>query len=1194
MVKKTGGLFGLAKDIVIKSITGSRVKTTKSKKPRKRSSKQVVVEKATTDNQVQQRIFDTPLRQSYAINTSSYKQKLQKLADNITLGAKWQRLGERNANDVTSYSRDIIDVKNQSEEIATNFDIIKNQLTIISNFMVKTDYRFRDFEKAVQRNVISISNETAKNQLTLVNHVHQQLNTFDSSLDKINNKLTVYDKQLDEIYAEFKNKKKQEQSESFLERKKSDFFSKFNLNEKQKVNDANVNINKDNSLNSAGALLGRLATIEGAVETGAAVGAGALAARKAATLAGRGLSKAAGAVKSVGKSGAAILHSTMKKGGFAAGKAVGGMVAGKVGAKVGARLGAKFIPGIGWVLLGYDTYQAGKKLFETGSLKEAGKTFIGLGSDNTEESENVKDLVKSKEVENVDIKSIQDIIISSRKDIKLEAKREMLIKADRLILDASKIEIKGNSGLSLGPSGSSTSTTSSTTNKSGRTPAGMGVESPLNKGSISRWWESFKQGGEAGKSAIGQPFMGRGSTGNYSLPNVDINQGGSSISSKSSGDELKPVAKKFQSVLSDVGPTKNISSIDVDKQGQVDLKQYKTLLTKEIKEKGLDKLSPADAQKYGIDGSAESWANFLMGLTKRESSFKPETHGDKGYFGGHGSRGLFQLSPDDAKNYKLKVDPKTGKYVPFTYDELHDPVTNTKAAISIAKSLVSRTGSIKGMGAYWGPIKRGANIPYQNYRNIETIQDKSVLPGIQKVAEKSEQNYDLLQRSRQARIDANWMKNAPKREDFESERDFAKATHLYEQRKDSYASMPSIDAEGVAKVRAKYDPNSPDALKAPRTSEHKLSRVDPRLTKMYESATKQFEMLNPNLKVEVFGPSSAARYSGSTANHGVKRDGFSKALDFVIIDKKSGKQITNLGHSGYQGQIGGSQVASKYYTQLHGLARLAQEQYFPNSPELRQGGGFGSGSTAGDWMHGDITGGPMAGFNWKTGYTEQHKRRYGITENLALGSKENIQELGSKLFGETNEQGGFKNKVVYNVDPKTRRAFFSAEANKEDNNKPNTLSVVQNKPEVKAAAKQGIAAYSRSLSNAPVNKKTVMGESVNPKTAARGGAYEGGGIKDVKAVKTNVASNGAISGGKKIRENRTETTKTVEEKPQQSTKTAEAKNSKPSYSTNESNKKSYSSRSSGITPTPTYNNSSDSIPPGPADDGYGDYKNCLI
>jgi hypothetical protein len=214
----------------------------------------------------------------------------------------------------------------------------------------------------------------------------------------------------------------------------------------------------------------------------------------------------------------------------------------------------------------------------------------------------------------------------------------------------------------------------------------------------------------------------------------------------------------------------------------------------------------------------------------------------------------------------------------------------------------------------------------------------------------------------------------------------------------------SADAQGLADFYSKRNP---------RTDINRVMKVDPVLLKSYAEAIQQYEASNPNYKVELWGPGAAVREQNAT-NHGIQADGYGKALDFVIIDRASGKQIANVGQSGYPGQVGGSELASQQYTRLHSLARIAQEHFSPNEVSLRQGGGFTpSSSVPADWMHGDIRSSTMGGYDWQTGYTSEQRQAFNIKENLVLGNENRIQELGKSIYGQLDEEGNYKNNVVY-------------------------------------------------------------------------------------------------------------------------------------------------------------------------------------
>lgn len=83
--------------------------------------------------------------------------------------------------------------------------------------------------------------------------------------------------------------------------------------------------------------------------------------------------------------------------------------------------------------------------------------------------------------------------------------------------------------------------------------------------------------------------------------------------------------------------------------------------------------------------------------------------------------------------------------------------------------------------------------------------------------------------------------------------------------------------------------------------------------------------------------------------------------------------------------------------------------------------------------------------------------------------------------------------------------------------------------------------------------------------------------------KVNIAQNGAISGGKKVAEK-------AEPKKEQPVQVA---SKEPSSSNKSTQSTGYRSRETTQSSVP-YNNSADSIPPSPSDDGSGDYKRCLI
>lgn len=158
----------------------------------------------------------------------------------------------------------------------------------------------------------------------------------------------------------------------------------------------------------------------------------------------------------------------------------------------------------------------------------------------------------------------------------------------------------------------------------------------------------------------------------------------------------------------------------------------------------------------------------------------------------------------------------------------------------------------------------------------------------------------------------------------------------------------------------------------------KLDRVDPQLLSIHNEAARRFEKENPNYDVEVYGPNSGVRTSGSTGNHGIQEHGYGGALDIRIKDKKTGEYLNNF-QSGATAPI---------YQQYHNFSKLAQEKYFPDM-NIRNGQYFSSGSTALDSMHSDILGHKgMGGGSWEEGFTPAMMARFGIDPKQNVGMKE--------------------------------------------------------------------------------------------------------------------------------------------------------------------------------------------------------------
>ena len=194
------------------------------------------------------------------------------------------------------------------------------------------------------------------------------------------------------------------------------------------------------------------------------------------------------------------------------------------------------------------------------------------------------------------------------------------------------------------------------------------------------------------------PVIGSSVAGAYNPSTGNFNQ--------TSTPEGTDVSLSLDTPAAEVGLN---GAISVNANGKINEGQFLGYLEQQIAKSKLNGYKPADAAKFGIDGSPKSWANYFYHLSYRESSHSVNTVGDVGLFAGN-SNGLFQLSPDDAVNYRLNNSK------PFSQEQLRDPVTNTNAAIAITERLVLRDGAIgsdrkTGAARYWGPLSKGWTPP---------------------------------------------------------------------------------------------------------------------------------------------------------------------------------------------------------------------------------------------------------------------------------------------------------------------------------------------------------------------------------------------------------------------------------------------------------------------------------------------------
>jgi hypothetical protein len=182
-------------------------------------------------------------------------------------------------------------------------------------------------------------------------------------------------------------------------------------------------------------------------------------------------------------------------------------------------------------------------------------------------------------------------------------------------------------------------------------------------------------------------------------------------------------------------------------------------------------------------------------------------------------------------------------------------------------------------------------------------------------------------------------------------------------------------------VRTFLSTRNPRGARLYNTSNSPL--VDPQLLHASAEGIGLFESRNPNHRVEIYGPASGFRTSGSVANHGAQPGtGRGAALDFVIIDLVTGRWLTN--HPGsnhqYQGTVG--QCAPMYQKLYNEVVRAGLRSYSDFDQKARFGGYFKNGSNALDTMHIDMRL-PVgaAGGTLRDGFFSSQMTTWGIPAN---------------------------------------------------------------------------------------------------------------------------------------------------------------------------------------------------------------------
>lgn len=196
------------------------------------------------------------------------------------------------------------------------------------------------------------------------------------------------------------------------------------------------------------------------------------------------------------------------------------------------------------------------------------------------------------------------------------------------------------------------------------------------------------------------------------------------------------------------------------------------------------------------------------------------------------------------------------------------------------------------------------------------------------------------------------------------------------------ASIPASALLTIDQVRAFWGSRNPRGGRLYDRDGNPL--VDPQLLHASAAGSASFEGLEPRYRVEIYGPASGLRDSGSTRNH-TRQPGTGRgaAIDYVIIDLDTGKMLTNhpARQHQHQGTAGGNApIYQRYYNEV---VRAGSQLYSGFAEKARFGGYFATGDNALDTMHIDMRGKevPLGGGSLRGGFTHAQMERWHIPEN---------------------------------------------------------------------------------------------------------------------------------------------------------------------------------------------------------------------
>lgn len=203
------------------------------------------------------------------------------------------------------------------------------------------------------------------------------------------------------------------------------------------------------------------------------------------------------------------------------------------------------------------------------------------------------------------------------------------------------------------------------------------------------------------------------------------------------------------------------------------------------------------------------------------------------------------------------------------------------------------------------------------------------------------------------------------------------------------ASLPPDQAQGfvdklTASARASRGPGK---FEAPASAN--VEKVDPRLVDIMRSAAEQMGL---TVRVTPSGGMNGRR--AGTENHPTGR-----ALDIQIIGA-DGKPVPNFQNG----------KAFRQYEEIAHAAKQIQEAKYPELSDAFRWGGYFSGRWNADLMHFDVSGGGMAGGDWKNGLTTAMRSAYPDAQSMGIDQAPKVAAGG--MSAETADDLEFARKLA--------------------------------------------------------------------------------------------------------------------------------------------------------------------------------------